>query len=134
MDVNADLDDTVALAMLIRALVAVAVDKARAGDPGPRPSTELLRAAYWRAARDGWSGCGVDALDGRIRPTAIHAARLLDHIESALRRHDDRDTVHEFVGRLAARGTGADKQRASLAACGTLAGVVDDLVKLTAQT
>jgi carboxylate-amine ligase len=134
MDVNADLEDTVALAMLIRALVAVAVDKARAGDPGPRPSAELLRAAYWRAARDGWSGCGVDALDGQIRPTVLQAARLLDHIKSALVRHGDRDIVADFVRRLSARGTGADMQRASLARCGTLTAVVDDLVRLTART
>jgi carboxylate-amine ligase len=134
MDVNADLDDTVALAMLIRALVAVGVDKARAGDPGPRPSNELLRAAYWRAARDGWSGCGVDALDGQIRPTALQVARLLDHIESALGHYGDHDIVADFVRRLSARGTGADMQRASLARCGTLTGVVDDLVRLTART
>jgi len=45
MDVPADIDDTVALAALVRALVATATDKALAGDPGPRPSSELLRAA-----------------------------------------------------------------------------------------
>jgi glutamate---cysteine ligase / carboxylate-amine ligase len=134
MDVIADIDDTVALAMIVRALVTVALDRVLAGDPGPRPSSELLRAAYWRAARDGWSGCGVDALDGQVRPAAVQVARLLDHLAPALHRHGDWQTVQQFVGRLTARGTGADMQRASLVRHGTLAGVVDDLVSLTART
>jgi glutamate---cysteine ligase / carboxylate-amine ligase len=130
MDVPADIDDTVALAALVRALVATATDKALAGDPGPRPSSELLRAAYWRAARDGWSGCGVDALTGQILAASVQTARLVDYIGPALHRHDDTGAVHEFVARLIARGTGADLQRVSLARHGTLAGVVDDLVRL----
>ena len=66
---KADVDDSVALAVLIRALVTTSMEMALAGDPGPRPSTELLRAAYWRAARDGWPGFGVARYrDGFFRP------------------------------------------------------------------
>jgi carboxylate-amine ligase len=134
MDVVADIDDTVALAMMVRALVSVSIDKALAGDPGPLPSTEVLRAAYWRAARDGWPGCGVDALSGQVLPASVQLARLLDHVQPALRRHGDSETAREFVDRLVTRGAGADMQRASLARHGSLAGVVDDLVSLTART
>jgi glutamate---cysteine ligase / carboxylate-amine ligase len=134
MDVVADIDDTVALAMVVRALVAVATDKALAGDPGPRPSSEVLRAAYWRAARDGWPGCGVDALSGQVLPTSVQIARLVDHLEPALQRHGDTATVHRLLDRLADRGTGADVQRASFARRGSLEGVVDELVSLTART
>jgi carboxylate-amine ligase len=134
MDVTADIDDTVALAVLVRALVATATEKARAGDPGPQPSSEVLRAAYWRAARDGWPGCGVDALTGQILPASVQLAGLIDHIGAALDRHGDTQTVHAFVDRLNTRGTGADVQRASLTRHGSLAGVVDDLVSLTART
>ena len=134
MDVPADIDDTVALAVLVRALVATLTDKALAGDPGPRPSSEVLRAVYWRAARDGWSGCGVDALSGQILPASVQLAKLVDHVAAALDRHGDTATVQAFMSRLAARGTGAELQRASLARHGTLAGVVDDLVSLTART
>jgi glutamate---cysteine ligase / carboxylate-amine ligase len=134
MDVTADIDDTVALAVLVRALVGTATDRALAGDPGPRPSSELLRAAYWRAARDGWSGCGVDAATGQILPASVQLARLVEHVGTALHRHGDTEVVHEFIGRLAARGTGAELQRASMARHGTFAGVVDDLVSLTART
>jgi glutamate---cysteine ligase / carboxylate-amine ligase len=134
MDVVADIDDTVALTMVVRALVSVSIDKALIGDPGPRPSSEVLRAAYWRAARDGWRGCGVDALSGQVLPASVQIARLLDHVQPALRRHGDSKTVHEFVDRLVTRGVGADLQRESLARHGSLAGVVDDLVSLTGRT
>jgi carboxylate-amine ligase len=133
MDVVADLDDTVALAMLVRALVSVSTDTVLTGDPGPRPSSEVLRAAYWRAARDGWPGCGVDALSGQVLPTSVQFARLVDHVEPALNRYGDSAVVREFVARLVTRGTGADMQRASLARRGSLAGVVDDLVSLTVR-
>jgi carboxylate-amine ligase len=134
MDVTADIDDAVALAVLIRALVATATDKVLAGDSAPRTSSELLRAAYWRAARDGWSGRGVDALTGQVLPSSTQMARLVDLVGPALHRHGDAETVNEFMGRLTARGAGAEMQRASLARHGTLAGVVDELVTLTART
>jgi carboxylate-amine ligase len=134
MDVIADIDDTVALTVLIRALVSISVDKALAGDPGPQPASEVLRAAYWRAARDGWTGCGVDAVSGEVLPTSVQIARLVDHLEPALRRHGDSATVHGFVERLANRGSGADLQRAGFARHGSLAGVVDDLVSQTVRT
>jgi carboxylate-amine ligase len=131
MDVVADLDDTVALAVLVRGLVTTASAKARCGDPGPRPDSELLRAAYWRAARDGWPGSGVDALTAHVLPARVQADSLFAHIRPALEKHGDVDLVSAFLGRLAARGTGAERQRASAARHGTLTGVVDDLVVLT---
>jgi carboxylate-amine ligase len=134
MDVVTDVDDSVALAALVRALVVTVTAKALAGDPGPRSSSEVLRAAYWRAARDGWSGCGVDPLTGQILPTSAQTARLLDYVGSALQRHGDTEAVHKFEGRLTARGAGAELQRVSLTRHGKLAGVVDDLVSLTART
>jgi glutamate---cysteine ligase / carboxylate-amine ligase len=134
MDVTADVDDTVALAVLIRALVTTATATAGAGDPGPRPSSELLRAAYWRAARDGWSGRGVDALTGQILRFPMQAVRLVDHIAAALHGYGDMPQVTAFMDRLAARGTGAEMQRASLARRGDLIDVVDDLMALTART
>jgi glutamate---cysteine ligase / carboxylate-amine ligase len=132
-DVVADVDDAVALTVLVRALVTTARDAALAGDPGPRPSTEILRAAYWRAARDGWSGCGVDALSGQLLPAPVQASRLADHVGPALDHHGDGDIVRDFLRRLETRGTGADLQRASAVRHGALTGVVDDLIALTAQ-
>ena len=134
MDVSADVQDSVALAVLIRGLVTTATASAAAGDPGPRPCAELLRAAYWRAARDGWSGSGVDALSGQLLPAHVQASRLVDYVRTALEHHGDTDVVDEFLRRLHGRGTGAESQRASAARHGALTGVVDDLIALTAQT
>jgi carboxylate-amine ligase len=75
----------------------------------------------------------VDALSGEVLPASVQLARLVDHVQPALRRHGDTGTVDEFVDRLVRRGAGADLQHASLARHGSLAGVVDDLVSLTAR-
>jgi glutamate---cysteine ligase / carboxylate-amine ligase len=133
MDVAADVDDTVACAVIIRALVATAVTRAVAGDPGPRVSAEVLRGAYWRAARDGWSGSGVDALTGQILSVSAQFAHLLDYIAAALDAAGDMSIVVAFLDRLAARSTGAEMQRASAERRGALTDVVDDLVELTAR-
>ena len=130
MDVTADVDDTVALAVLIRALVTTASIRVLSDDPGPRLSSQLLRAGYWRSARDGWSGSGVDALTGRILLPAL-AQRLFEHVRSELERHGDTDLVDAFLHRLALRGGGAERQRASARRHGALTAVVDDLIDLT---
>ena len=131
MDVNADIDDTVAMAVLVRALVATATASVRRGEPGPHPVSELLRAAYWRAARDGWSGCGVDALSGRILPVALQAQRMVEHVRTALDEFGDGGLALSYLGRMAERGGGAERQRASAARHDDLTGVVDDLIALT---
>jgi carboxylate-amine ligase len=133
MSVNADIDVSVALAVIVRALVTTATDKVRSGEPAPRPRSELLRSAYWRAARDGWAGSGVDALSGRVMPAPAQADRLFDHVRAALEEHGDVELVADFVRRLSADGTGAERQRACAARYGSLTAVVDDLVALTAR-
>ncbi|OBA90247.1 carboxylate--amine ligase [Mycobacteriaceae bacterium 1482268.1] len=133
MSVAANIDDAVAIAVLIRALVTTMTQKVAAGDPGPRPPAELLRAAYWRAARDGWPGRGLDALTGQILPTSVQADQLVESVRPALEDHGDLDVVLTHFRRLAATGTGAERQRASAARYGTLAAVVDDLISDTAR-
>jgi carboxylate-amine ligase len=133
MDVMADVEDTVAVAVLLRALVSTAKNQVSCGDTGPRPSSEVLRAAYWRAARDGWSGGGVDALTGQILPARVQADRLFDHVRPALAEYGDTDVVAALLRRLAARGTGAEFQRVSAVRHSSLIGVVDDLMAMTAQ-
>jgi carboxylate-amine ligase len=133
MDVPRDIDDTVALAALTRALVTTSAAAARSGEAGPRPSVEVLRAAYWRAARDGWSGSGVDALTGRVMPTDVQAARLVEHVAPALHDCGDMATVAAFIGRLTSKGSGAELQRSSAARRGVVTDVVDDLIESTAR-
>ncbi|MBV8965530.1 MAG: glutamate--cysteine ligase [Mycobacteriaceae bacterium] len=128
MDVTVDVDAAVALAVLIRALVVTVAALVRGGDPGPRPCSELLRAACWRAARDGWSGSGVDVLTGDILPVPVHAERLVNHIRVALKDHGDFDVATTYLQRLHVDGTGADRQRACAARHGSLTAAVDEVI------
>lgn len=133
MDVVADVDDAVGLAVAVRALAMTATANALDGDPAPQPSSEELRAAYWRAARDGWSGRGVEALTGQVLPTSEQAVRLLDHIRPAADQAGDMPALRALLKRLTARGGGAELQRAAATRRGRLSDVVDDLVALTAR-
>ncbi|MFC9241816.1 glutamate--cysteine ligase [Streptomyces decoyicus] len=130
-DVPAEVADTVALAVLIRALVVTAGALVQRGHSGPETCSELVRAAYWRAARDGWPGKGVDALTGRVLPCSVQATRLVEHVRSALEQHGDLDRAMRFLHRLAERGCGAQRQRASWRRRAHLTDVVDDLERLT---
>ncbi|MFF3290408.1 glutamate--cysteine ligase [Streptomyces sp. NPDC003023] len=128
MDVPVDVADTVALTALVRALVVRSVERVRRGDAGPRTCGELLRAAYWRAARDGWPGSGVDALTGRVLPFETQARRLVDHVRPQLEEYGDAECVAAFLRRLREQGCGAQRQRASWARRSRLTDVVDDLL------
>ena len=131
MDVNADLDDTVALAILVRALVTTSTARVLAGDPAPRPCSELLRAAYWRAARDGWSGCGIDAMSAQIfRPhPGGSPLRTCQARPARLRGHRGSHRVSGAPHRARWR---AERQRATASRHAALTAVVDELVTQTA--
>ncbi|MET9319107.1 glutamate--cysteine ligase [Streptomyces sp. NPDC003038] len=132
MDVMPSVEDTAALTALIRALVVTLSERVRRGDPGPPVPGELVRAACWRAARDGWSGSGVDAMSGAIASGRRQAERLVEYVRPALERYGDAGEAESLVRRLTARGCGADRQRA-WAAEGGLKGVVDALVRATEE-
>ncbi|MFD7539911.1 glutamate--cysteine ligase [Streptomyces sp. NPDC059819] len=131
MDVLQDLDDTVAVAVLLRALVITTASMAERGDCGPAWEGEVLRAACWRAARDGWSGCGFDAMSGLARPVADLAEDLLVFVRPALEEAGDLAEATALFQRLARHGDGAVRQRASAAGTAGPAGVVDHLVLAT---
>ncbi|MVO85230.1 YbdK family carboxylate-amine ligase [Streptomyces sp. p1417] len=126
MDVPAAPADSAAVAAVVRALVVTCTRLVEGGDHGPRLGGELLRGAYWYGTRDGWSGQGLDALSRAMLPAPERARRLVDHIGGALQELGDLERVVAFFDRLAARGTGADRQRAAHRA-GGLPQVVTDL-------
>ncbi|WP_345148227.1 carboxylate-amine ligase [Nonomuraea rubra] len=128
-DVPASAAESVLLALLVRALVTVSLERVEAGDPGPRVTGELLRVAYWRAARDGLDGHGVDPHTGRAVPVAEIVEGLLEHVRPALVGSGDLETVMRGWRWLRAAGSGAARQRAALKARGSFEGVVDDLVE-----
>lgn len=125
--------DSALLAMLVRALVATAVAAIERGDPGREVSSELLRAAYWRAARDGMDGHGADPMTGELHPAADRVAALLDHVGGTLEAAGDLPAVTSAVSGLLAGGTGAARQRAAFERGKSMADVVDFLGGLTAR-
>ncbi|GAA3795640.1 glutamate--cysteine ligase [Sphaerisporangium flaviroseum] len=127
-DVPATAEESALLAAVARALVLVSLERVEDGDPGPRLAGERLRVAYWRAARDGLDGHGVDPVTGDLRPAGDLVTALLDHIRPALEGTGDLDMVTRRLERLRAAGTGAARQRAAHARRGRPADVVDHLV------
>lgn len=126
-DATATARDTVLLAAIVRALVDTALTDIEAGRPAFEPSTEILRAACWRAARDGLAGEAVDLRSHRLVPAASLVEELLTDLRPSLLRHGDLGTVTEGWAVLRAVGNGADRQRAAHRERGGLTGVVDYL-------
>ncbi|MET7422802.1 glutamate--cysteine ligase [Dactylosporangium sp. NPDC005555] len=131
-DVPVTAEESLALAALVRALATVAGEAVDRGDEGPRPLPELMRLAYWRAARDGMGGHGVDVTTGRLLPAAALADRLAALARPALEEAGDVDLVEGWLARLATHGDGATRQRAAAAVRGRLSDVVDELAAGTA--
>ncbi|WP_422740502.1 carboxylate-amine ligase [Micromonospora sp. WMMD729] len=124
--------ESAALAALVRALVVVAGEAVDRGDEGPELVPELMRLAYWRAARDGMGGHGVDVTTGRLLPAATLAERLVDRAGPALDEAGDRERVRAWLAWLATDGDGATRQRAARAVRGRLSDVVDEIAGRTA--
>ncbi|HLN75389.1 MAG TPA: glutamate--cysteine ligase [Nocardioidaceae bacterium] len=127
-DVCTEVEDAVLIAILARALVETAAS-------GPAPAehwrSDLLRAATWRAARYGLSSTLVDPRTMELAPAREVFESLRAHTREALRESDDWDRTGESFERLLAQGTGAARQRAAHEVSGSVAGVVQDLVRRT---
>ncbi|MGW5153456.1 carboxylate-amine ligase [Rhodococcus koreensis] len=129
-DVPATAEETVLLAALVRALVTTALGAVDRGQPAPVLDPAVLRAAYWRAARDGVTGYAVDTGSGHLVSAREVTARLVDHVRPALERTGDYRTVHCAVECVLGAGNGAVRQRRTLQA-GTLADLLRVLTRPT---
>jgi carboxylate-amine ligase len=112
-DAQLSADDTVALALLTRALVATAAVGALPHAPAAAHQ-ELLDAAVWHAARHGMVAELVDPTTASVAPAWHVIGRMLEVASSALEAAGDRARVAAFAERVQASGTGADRQRAAL--------------------
>ncbi|MFG2078555.1 carboxylate-amine ligase [Nonomuraea maritima] len=130
-DVPLDVADSLTLIGLTRALVMTALEAVARGDRGMPVPQEVLRAAYWRAARDGLQGDGLDVRHGTRVPAAVLAGRLLEHVRPALAEAGDLAYVQEGLDRLLRAGSGAARQRRAYARDHDLTEVVDDLITAT---
>ncbi|WP_433192052.1 glutamate--cysteine ligase 2 [Nocardia sp. CA-107356] len=129
-DVPATVEETALLATLIRAAVVMAQQDRR---PPPQVPAEVLRAAYWKAARSGLDGDGLDTLTGRPFPNRTLLARLIDYVTPALEQFGDRDFVADSVAAVLARGNGARRQRAAMHAHNDVTDVIATLSAATLE-
>lgn len=117
-DVQLDVETAVVLAGVIRALVVIALAEHRADGMLPVSQAvplEVLRAATWRAARDGLAGQLADLRAGGVLPAARAIERLLEYVDDALAAAGDQEVVSAGLRRVLERGTGAQAQRSALA-------------------
>lgn len=132
-DVPATVDDTVLLAVLVRALVTTALSALDRGLPAHQVDDDLLRAACWRAAHDGLTGHGLDPTSGHPIPAPCLLARLLTHTRPALEDSGDYACARAAVAQVLAHGNGAVDQRRALRT-GTLADVLNTVADRTTET
>lgn len=133
-DVPMTARESALLAALVRALATSAAALVDRGDPGPEIPSELLRLAYWRAARDGLTGHGVDVRTGRLVPASELAERLLKAARPVLTDCGELELVAGWLRGLLSSGDGAARQRHAAARRGRLTDVVDHLVSQSAGT
>jgi carboxylate-amine ligase len=119
------------LAALIRALVVVAAEDVRRGRLAEPLPDALLRAALWRAARDGLDGSGVEPATGRLRPVWELVGALLERVRPGLVEYGELVAVRRGLALLRRHGNGALRQRALLRDGATAGDVVDVLVGAT---
>ncbi|MGY0234500.1 carboxylate-amine ligase [Longispora urticae] len=131
-DVPITAEESALYAALVRALVVHVGDAVDRGDDGPEIRAELLRVAYWQAARDGLDGHGLDVRTGLLVPAVEQVERLFETVRPVLEANGDLDLVSGWLRRLLDGGTGAARQRAAVDATGDLNAAVDLLVTHTA--
>jgi carboxylate-amine ligase len=111
-DVPATVAETVLVATLARAAVMTAIDDEQSGAPVLPLTSHALKAAYWKAARDGLEGLSIDLPDTHAPlPATRLLSNLVDRVEPALKALGDDDMVREELARIAAEGNGAMRQR-----------------------
>jgi len=134
-DVCLRVEETVLIVGLVRAMVMTALRDHATGTAPPLVSPGLLRAAAWRAARDGMSGQLVDLHTGG-QPGLVEARvavdRLVRRLHPALAAAGDDERVCALVDGARRLGTGADRQRRAYAA-GGLEAVAELLVAETVE-
>jgi carboxylate-amine ligase len=114
-DACLEVDHSLAIAGLVRALAWTCAHQALDGEPDGGPRREVLKAAMWRAGRYGLSADLVSPSAMETRPAAEVVGELLDHVKDGLEAHGDWDEVNELVGCILRRGNGASRQRAAYA-------------------
>lgn len=126
-DVSPLVEDAVLIAGVFRGLVGAAIEAEGRGEPIPRRSEPIHRAAMWRAARNGLDGT---LLTEDLTPTPLVSAEvvrgLVKKLRPQLEETDDWKTVQELGEGLLGRGSSSHRQRGRFAERGQ----VNDVVRL----
>jgi carboxylate-amine ligase len=133
-DVPATATQSVLLGALVRAAVMTALDERERNQPTVPLTAHALRAAYWKSARDGLEGEGIDLVGTHAPIPAVdllHA--LIDHVTPALDAVGDADFVHRELGRVVESGNGATRQRRAFARRHDAADVIDEAASATME-
>ncbi|MCW2759982.1 MAG: YbdK family carboxylate-amine ligase [Marmoricola sp.] len=129
-DVCTDLEDTVLVALLTRALVqTVAADSSP-----PTWRSDLTRVAGWRAARYGLTDSLVHPTGGNLVPPRTLFEAAVELVRPALEEAGDLEQVRDSFDRVLTRGNGATRQRKTFESRGSLEAVVDDLARRTEES
>ena len=131
-DVPSTVGETVLLACLIRALVMTVLEDDRRGEPVLPLSPHALRAAHWRAARDGLDGSVID-LSGSHAPVPVtHLLHgFVDRVKPALDAVGDYGLVRDELDRVVAEGNGAMRPRRAWSRRNAVSDVIDEAGRAT---
>jgi carboxylate-amine ligase len=130
-DVCLDVEDSLLVAALVRALAWTCGRDAERGVPDEAHRRDVLDAAMWRAARYGLLGDLVDVGSMTTRPALDAVCSLLAYVADGLEHHGDLDFVRRRVHAIVRAGTGSARQRREKARTGDPTSVVDLLVAET---
>jgi glutamate---cysteine ligase / carboxylate-amine ligase len=133
-DVPATVGETVLLACLVRALVMTVLEDERRGQPELPLTPHALRAAYWKAARDGLAGSAIDLAGGHaLLPVTELLGDLIERVAPALRATGDYDTVRDSLNRVVAGGNGAMRQQSAWQRGKNVLDVVEEAARATSS-
>lgn len=109
-DATGTAEESLLLALLIRALATIALQDVTEGRPPPEFPDQRLRLALWRAAHDGLEGDGLNA-DGELVPARLLLEELRGRAQPALEASGDSARADDILARLLRHGSGAHRQR-----------------------
>ncbi|MGE0215372.1 glutamate--cysteine ligase 2 [Mycolicibacterium sp.] len=110
-DVPATVAETVVFAALVRGAVMTALDDERSGEPIQPLAPYVLKAAQWKAAREGIDGDGIDLETHGTAPALELLAALTERVRPALEAAGDYPLVTAGLATVAELGNGATRQR-----------------------
>ncbi|MGV9413131.1 carboxylate-amine ligase [Nocardia sp. NPDC003693] len=132
-DVPATVTESTLLATLIRASVMTALADLDAGRGVPEVSAEVLRAAYWNAARYGLDGVGLDPRTRHVTSARSLVSGLIEHVSPALEVLGAQAFVHEALHTVLRTGNGARRQRAVFGDNGDISRLTTELEHITLE-